>query len=172
MKETVAPAGLRTDGKQSSWGEGKCLCGTEVGHEAPSLLPALKPCAAIAELLAVLGRKLKAAVGDLVLPASQFRGQGWQESHTRRTCKRWVQAPQGQQRKTSLVMDSDQNRSKFEGCFSFFFFFPEDVLESQSSTVIHTQKQWRKRKKQKEKERKDKKNEENPDIWYNYSTTV
>lgn len=69
-------------------------------------------------------------------------------------------------------MDSDQNRSKFEGCFSFFFFFPEDVLESQSSTVIHTQKQWRKRKKQKEKERKDKKNEENPDIWYNYSTTV
>lgn len=171
MKETVAPAGLRTDGKQSSWGEGKCLCGTEVGHAAPSLLPALKPCAAIAELLAVLGRKLKAAVGDLVLPASQFRGQGWQESHTRRTCKRWVQAPQGQQRKTSLVMDSDQNRSKFEGCFSFFF-FPEDVLESQSSTVIHTQKQWRKRKKQKEKERKDRKNEENPDIWYNYSTTV
>lgn len=54
----------------------------------------------------------------------------------------------------------------------FLFFFPEDVLESQSSTVIHTQKQWRKRKKQKEKERKDKKNEENPDIWYNYSTTV
>lgn len=153
MKETVAPAGLRTDGKQSSWGEGKCLCGTEVGHEAPSLLPALKPCAAIAELLAVLGRKLKAAVGDLVLPASQFRGQGWQESHTRRTCKRWVQAPQGQQRKTSLVMDSDQNRSKFEGCFSFFFFFSRRcirVAKQHSNTYTEIVEEEEKTKRERE----------------------
>lgn len=37
------------------------------GARGPSLLPALKLCAAITELLAALGRKLKAAISDLVI---------------------------------------------------------------------------------------------------------
>lgn len=66
-EETVAPEGPVTDGNQSSWRAGKCLCGCGGGGRKPIPLPSFKAACSHHALLQtqptdLLGRKLKEAV--------------------------------------------------------------------------------------------------------------
>lgn len=83
--ETVAPEGPVTDGNQSSWRAGKCLCGMGrgggVGAESPSPLLSFKAACSHHTVLqtqptALLGSKLKEAVRGqmhLVLPQASHQ---------------------------------------------------------------------------------------------------